>query len=150
MKSKASHPVVVHGVGPPFGGRGAFKVLQLLQQLLAEGPGEHRQAEDAGSFSGEHRQLLGSGLLSHRFTLRLENLHPCPSQLTSFRLQHPKQSFLIGSGALAIRHDLQELWSEEGLLGIACCQTFYYSDVMSKGQSSVLFVKSTVQHRVIQ
>ena len=117
-------------------------MLQLLQQLLAEGPGEHRQAEDAGSFSGESTdKLLGSGLLLHRFTFRLENLHPCPSQLTGFRLQHPKPSFLIGSGAPAIRHDLQELWSEEGLLGIACCQAFYYSDVVSKGQSSVLFVK---------
>ena len=70
MKSKASHPVVVHGVGPPFGGRGAFKVLQLLQQLLAEGPGEHRQAEDAGSFSGEHRQTVGLWALVTSFHIQ--------------------------------------------------------------------------------
>lgn len=40
------YPIMIHGVGSSFRGRGLLKVFQLLQQLLAEALLKHREAVD--------------------------------------------------------------------------------------------------------
>lgn len=41
------YPIMIHGVGSSLRGRGLLKVLQLLQQLVAEALLKHREAIDS-------------------------------------------------------------------------------------------------------
>lgn len=41
------YPIMIHGVGSSFRGRGLLKVLQLLQQLVAEALLKYREAIDS-------------------------------------------------------------------------------------------------------
>lgn len=55
IQSEGIHyPVVIHGVGSSFRGRGLLKVFQLLQQLLAEALLKHREAVDSCCSKGQN------------------------------------------------------------------------------------------------
>lgn len=55
IQSEGIHyPVVIHGVGSSFRGRGLLKVFQLLQQLLAEALLKHREAVDSYCSKGRN------------------------------------------------------------------------------------------------
>jgi len=96
----SSYSVVVHGVGPPFGHRRAFKMLQLLQQLLAEASSKHCDAVHTWSFNRERRttfQLSVVHSLFHIHGLKIWSVsfptHQLPSAATQavllYWLQNP-------------------------------------------------------------